>query len=141
MKMMIKIVASVACAAALAGCAGLNGDIDDGGRAYREAQNAPIDSNLEKLAAEPSITLVRERIPTRGERAEIARAASEPRSACDAEKWQVLIGRVEAGFADENLPEVTRVVPYGGFVTEDYRPDRLNLYLGPDERVFRVVCG
>jgi len=141
MKTMLKICAVAALAVSLAGCAGLNGDIDDGGRAYREAQNAPIDANLEKLAAEPSITIFRERIPSRSERAEIARAASEPQSACDAERWQVLIGRQRDGFENENLPERTRVVRDGMLVTQDYLPDRLNIYLGPDGRVFRVVCG
>lgn len=141
MKTMPKICAVAVLAVSLAGCAGLNGDIDDGGRAYREAQNAPVDSNLEKLAAEPSITLLRERIPSRAERAEIARAASVPQSACDAERWQVLIGRERDGFENESLPERTRVVRDGMLVTQDYFPDRLNIYLGPDGRVFRVVCG
>lgn len=140
MKAMRNTVSLAALALVLAACASI-GQIDDHGRAYREAQDAPIDSNVEDVLAEPSISILNERIPTRGGEETVRAESAEPRSACDAERWQSLIGRDEAGFADENLPDARRVIRHGSLVTQDFVPERLNIYLGPDGRVFRVTCG
>lgn len=65
---------------------------------------------------------------------------------CDAAKAQSLVGRV----ADEALgAEAMRLtgagalrwVPMGAMVTMDYRPDRLNIHLGPKNEVTRIACG
>ncbi|MEA3063565.1 MAG: hypothetical protein QOJ94_3346 [Sphingomonadales bacterium] len=65
---------------------------------------------------------------------------------CDAAKAQALVGRV----ADEALgAEAMRLtgagalrwVPIGAMVTMDYRPDRLNIHLGPRNEVTRIACG
>jgi hypothetical protein len=125
----------------LAACATLSGEIDDKGRAYRETIDAPVGANLEPSAAEPSIQLFSGRIPARGSAGEEARERPEPQSACQAERWQSLISMTEAEARGEPLPEVVRVVPYQGIVTQDYREDRLNIYLDSMGRVFRVTCG
>ena len=124
----------------LAACATLSGEIDDGGRAYRETIDAPIEANLEPSAAEPSITLFSGRIPSRAT-AEDTRERPKPDSACQAERWQSLIGRTETDARREPLPEVVRVIPYQGMVTQDYLPERLNIYLDSMGMVFRVTCG
>jgi hypothetical protein len=65
---------------------------------------------------------------------------------CDAAKAQSLVGRA----ADEALgAEAMRLtgagalrwVPMGAMVTMDYRPDRLNIHLGPRNEVTRIACG
>jgi hypothetical protein len=65
---------------------------------------------------------------------------------CDAAKAQSLVGRV----ADEALgAEAMRLtgagalrwVPQGAMVTMDYRPDRLNIHLGPRNEVTKIACG
>jgi hypothetical protein len=35
----------------------------------------------------------------------------------------------------------TRTITPGMMVTMDYSPDRLNIHVGPDGRVERLVCG
>ena len=125
----------------VAGCATLSGEIEDGGRAYRETINAPVESNLEPLAAEPSIRLLDEPLSDRNARQSARRGGGEPASACQAEMWQHLIGMSEAEATAEDLPEKVRVVPFQALVTMDYLPDRLNLHLDRSGVVFRVVCG
>ena len=65
---------------------------------------------------------------------------------CDSAKAQSLVGRV----ADEALgAEAMRLtgagalrwVPMGAMVTMDYRPDRLNIHLGPRNEVTKIACG
>jgi hypothetical protein len=65
---------------------------------------------------------------------------------CDAGKAQSLVGRI----ADEALAAeamrltgagALRWVPMGAMVTMDYRPDRLNIHLGPRNEVTRIACG
>ncbi len=127
-----------ACAlVALAGCGALNGTVDDGGRVFREAQDAPIDANLEPLAAQPSIQLLNDRLPGRGTG---SRTVSED-SACEAERWQQLIGMTAADVEDQRLPGNVRVIEWGGMVTQDYVPARMNVHLDQNGRVYRVICG
>jgi hypothetical protein len=132
-------VALLACA--LAGCGALSGTVDDGGRAYRETINAPIDARLEPLAAEPSIQILNDRIPMRGGGGGGGGRDAGESSACEAERWQHLIGMEEADVRAERLPESVRVIEWGGMVTQDYQPGRLNVHLDQNGRVYRVLCG
>jgi hypothetical protein len=125
----------------LAGCAALSGNVDDGGRTYREAQNAPIDANLEPLAAEPSIPLFSDRIPTRSSFGGGSRGGGEPESACLSERWQQLIGMTEAEAREQRLPSDARVIGWGALYTQDYEPARMNVHLDQNGRVYRVICG
>jgi hypothetical protein len=65
---------------------------------------------------------------------------------CEAAKAQPLLGRI----ADEALAAeamrltgagALRWVPMGAMVTMDYRPDRLNIHLGPKNEVTKIACG
>jgi hypothetical protein len=65
---------------------------------------------------------------------------------CDAAKAQSLVGRVASeALAAEAMrlsgAGALRWVPMGAMVTMDYRPDRLNIHLGPRNEVTRIACG
>jgi hypothetical protein len=128
-------------AGTLAGCAALSGNVDDGGRVYREAQNAPLDANLEPLAAEPSIPIFNDRFPVRGSLSGGGRTAGEPASGCESERWQHLIGMAKADVEGEDLPEGARVIDWGDVYTQEYLPGRMNVHLDQNGRAFRVICG
>jgi hypothetical protein len=127
-------------AGGLAGCAALSGNVDDNGRVFRETANAPIDANLEPLAAEPSIQILSDRLPGRRD-PESARSAGEPASACEAERYQSLIGMTATDVERQRLPETSRMLEYGSVYTQDYVPARLNVHLDQNGRVYRVICG
>ena len=138
----MRTIALAVAVGVIAGCATLTGEIDDGGRAYRQTIDAPVAANLEPLAAEPSIRLVDEPLPERGAAREGARRiGGEPASACQAELWQRLVGMSEAEVRQEALPETYRVVAYDAIITQEYLPDRLTIHLDRNGDVFRVVCG
>jgi hypothetical protein len=122
----------------LAGCASL-GNVDDEGRVYREAIDAPVHANLEPLAGEPSIRILRDPIPARG--AFGSGGDEGESSACEAEHWQQLIGMTMADAQAQDLPDATRIVEWGGMVTQDYVPSRMNVHLDQNGRVYRVICG
>lgn len=126
-------------ALALAGCATFAGTVDDQGRAYRETTEAEVDANLEPLAAEASIQLLNERLPERGGRSRSG--AGEPASACEAEQWQRLLGQEGDAIETGALPDEYRIIPFGAMITQEYLPERLNIYLDQDGRVYRVICG
>lgn len=127
----------LACAAgALAGCSSI-GNVDDDGRTFQRGQDAPVGANLDPLAAEPTIVLS-DRIPGRGQGS--SGNVSEA-SACMAERWQHLIGATQAQVSAENLPNNVRVIEWGGMVTQDYVPARMNVHLDQNGRVYRVICG
>ncbi len=127
----------LAVAGLLAGCGSL-GTVDDDGRVFQQAIDAPVGATLEPLAAEPSIEILNDRIPGRGfgRGEEVARA-----SGCEAESWQHLIGMTQADATAEDLPDSTRVVEWGSMVTQDYVPARMNVYLDQTGRAYRVICG
>jgi hypothetical protein len=129
------------CASVLAGCAsGPIGRIDDRGRAFETTNEAPVAANLEPLAAEPTIELFNDRLPGFG-RGSDQRAEGADRSACQAERWQRLIGMRKADVEEQQLPDDARVVDWGDAVTQDYEPKRLNVQLDQGGRVYRVICG
>jgi len=125
----------------LGACGILSGTVDDKGRAYQQTIDAPVESNLEPLAAQPSIQILNDRIPTRGG-GDTSRTGGEPPSACEAEMWMGLIGLDEDQvLAEKNLPAQMRIIHWGDMVTQDYIPSRLNIRLDQNGDVYRVTCG
>jgi hypothetical protein len=65
---------------------------------------------------------------------------------CDAAKAQALVGRPRTPELGAEAMRLTgagalRWVPQGAMVTMDYRPDRLNIHLGPHNEVTKIACG
>jgi hypothetical protein len=65
---------------------------------------------------------------------------------CDAAKAQALVGQPASEALAAEAMRLTgagalRWVPMGAMVTMDYRPDRLNIHLGPRNQVTKVACG
>lgn len=72
--------------------------------------------------------------------------AGERRKACKAELVQDLVGKPRDGKLERDAKKragarMVRWIPMGSAVTMDYRPDRLNLRLGPDGTITGVNCG
>ena len=42
---------------------------------------------------------------------------------------------------EHQLPANARIIPHGGMVTMDYKPDRFNVQLDPDNKIVRVYYG
>lgn len=59
---------------------------------------------------------------------------------CGAGALQALVGR-PAAEVQENLPEGARIIPPGSAVTQDHRPDRLNVDLDENGVISRLWCG
>lgn len=61
---------------------------------------------------------------------------------CGAHAFQYLVGaNVDDVEKVEGLPDHLRVILPRMAITKDYRLDRLNIYIGPDNRVSKVECG
>lgn len=75
----------------------------------------------------------------------VALAACEPAktnvpSRCDPVGNQALVGQnIGAVTLPANLPQ--RIISEGEFVTQDYNPDRLNIFVDPKGWIGRVTCG
>lgn len=68
--------------------------------------------------------------------------ADEPdRNACGAGGMQGLVGQSRAVLAAMTLPSGTRIIEPGMAITEDYRPERMNVEIGEDGRIARIWCG
>jgi hypothetical protein len=65
-------------------------------------------------------------------------AAGDP---CGAQAFQALVGDSVGGLDAATLPDDRRVIFPGMAVTQDYRPERLNVEIGPDDRITRIYCG
>jgi peptidase inhibitor I78 family protein len=61
-------------------------------------------------------------------------------SACGADQVQELIGQPVDGARDRFAPEA-RIIPPNSPVTQDYRPDRLNVDLDAGGIITRIWCG
>lgn len=61
--------------------------------------------------------------------------------ACGAAGRQGLLGLDTAALAAMSFPSGTRVIAPGTPVTEDYRPDRLNIDVDASGRITGVWCG
>jgi len=60
---------------------------------------------------------------------------------CAADDLKHLVGQSIGEIDVDSLPQPTRVVPHGMSITMEYRGDRTTLWLDPDARVERVICG
>ncbi len=67
--------------------------------------------------------------------------ATEPGpDTCGAAALQDRIGEGRTALTDP-LPEGTRIIPPGTAVTQDYRPERLNIDVDAQGRITRIWCG
>ncbi|MES2816951.1 MAG: I78 family peptidase inhibitor [Pseudomonadota bacterium] len=72
----------------------------------------------------------------------LAACVAEPEeNACGAAGMQDLVGRDDAVLAAMTFPQGTRLIYPGTPVTEDYRPDRLNIDIDPSGTITGVWCG
>jgi hypothetical protein len=65
---------------------------------------------------------------------------------CDGAKAQALLGRKRSEAVGAEAMRLSggralRWIPIGTMVTMEYRPDRLNLHLGPSGEVVKIDCG
>ncbi len=66
--------------------------------------------------------------------------------ACHADRVEKLVGTVLTDAAADHArrragARTMRVLPPDSMMTMDFRPDRLNIFLGPDKLVTKVNCG
>lgn len=79
------------------------------------------------------------RLPPIGIAADSSSAVAE--DTCDASRFTYLVGLPQTSLEDVVLPDGTRVIPPGSIVTNDFRPDRLNIVIDGNAEVERVYCG
>ncbi|MFN3835240.1 MAG: I78 family peptidase inhibitor [Glycocaulis sp.] len=60
---------------------------------------------------------------------------------CAAPQFQLLVGQLRGEIDVSTLPVPYRIYGRGDAVTMDYRPDRMNIVIGDNDRVERVSCG
>ena len=60
---------------------------------------------------------------------------------CAAHEFQMLLGSTRAEIDEEALPRPFRVYGHLDMVTQDHRPERLNVVIGPEATVYQVFCG
>lgn len=60
--------------------------------------------------------------------------------ACGASALQHLVGQPQSVLDGMSFPEGTRILPPGAPMTMDFRPDRLNIFIGEDGRIERLQC-
>lgn len=63
-----------------------------------------------------------------------------PADACQSAGFQGLVGQPRAVLDRMLLPAGSRVIGPNDPVTRDYRPDRLNIEIGANDRIDRVAC-
>lgn len=133
----MRIAAIALAAGALAACATMSGQIEDGGRAARDTVNAPIAApgSSEEILAEPWRVADR---PIAGDRANLPQP-DKPK--CEAQAWTGLLGRTMDELQAMALPQSKRVLAHDALYTDDYVPSRLNIQFDDQGRVARVWCG
>lgn len=67
--------------------------------------------------------------------------AAPQENACGAAGMQDLVERDKSALAAMTLPVGSRVIEPGTAITEDYRPDRLNIDVDATGRISGVWCG
>jgi hypothetical protein len=69
-------------------------------------------------------------------------AASDPaEDACGAAARQDLVATSVGELDPATLPEPRRIIFPGQTLTQDFSAERLNVEIGPDDRIARVYCG
>lgn len=69
----------------------------------------------------------------------VASGAAE-NTTCLTEEQKTLVGQ-ELDAVQDSLPETARIIPPDSAVTQDYRPERINVDLDEDGLILRVWCG
>lgn len=59
---------------------------------------------------------------------------------CGKDRFMDMMGQDGAALRDIELPPLTRVIKPGMAVTQDYRPDRLNISLDHAGKIDRIWC-
>ena len=73
--------------------------------------------------------------------------ASDPAgSACNADGGKQFVGQLASSEAGAAILSATnsqslRWAPPGAMLTRDYRPDRVTVHLGPDQKITQLDCG
>lgn len=129
-------------AGGLAACAALSRDFDDGGRAQRMLEEAPVDAPVDQTLGEPTLQVVERRFgdtqdPVREGPDESPNAAQS----CNAGEWAALVGRPLRSIDQRLLPEPYRVICDGCLASQEFKYNRLNIYLRADGTIDRFVCG
>lgn len=70
-----------------------------------------------------------------------AAVENPPKDDCDAAAFQYLKWQKAEVLDDLPLPNPHRIIPSGGAVTMDYRPERLNFSIGETGRIETIRCG
>lgn len=119
-------------------CTSSGQEIDDGGRSYRELQEAPVagPAARDEFLAQPW-RVAEGRIPERTD----SNVGGRAQQLCDPNEFAFLIGRTEDEVRAEEPPEPNRIICDECLFTQDYEPGRLNFFLGADGRVERITCG
>lgn len=63
-----------------------------------------------------------------------------PQDACNATRFQGLVGQPEGVLKEMMLPAGARVIRPNDAITDDFRVDRLNVELGNTGRIEKVSC-
>lgn len=61
--------------------------------------------------------------------------------ACGASQLQYLVGDQARVLQTMRFAQPVRITPYGGMVTQDFQPQRLNIWLDQYDIISRVTCG
>lgn len=69
----------------------------------------------------------------------VASGAAE-NTACLTEEQMTLVGQ-DLDAVQDSLPETARIIPPDSAVTQDHRPERVNVDLDEDGVILRVWCG
>lgn len=66
--------------------------------------------------------------------------AGDPVAVCSADEMQELVGQ-SIDTTDGVFPETARILPPNSVMTQDFRPDRVNVNLDEDGVIVRIWCG
>ncbi|WP_342078042.1 I78 family peptidase inhibitor [Yoonia sp. SS1-5] len=72
---------------------------------------------------------------------EIPGSAPELPDTCGAARFAELIGQDATALERVLIMRMVRVIRPGDAVTQDFRPERINFQIGPDEKVSDITCG
>ncbi|WP_417263421.1 I78 family peptidase inhibitor [Celeribacter sp.] len=86
-----------------------------------------------------ALTACKEEAPVAGERDPALPKPSD--LSCAMDLVTPLIGELPAALETIDIPDPVRVLRPGMAMTQDYRPDRTNIEIGPDGRIVRAWCG
>lgn len=68
------------------------------------------------------------------------REEATARDSCGASRFLNLVGTEASAIDQSTLPQDARIVAPDSVVTQDFRPDRLNVMVGSDGRVSSLAC-